>query len=380
MRFIAGPLTAPTFGGYRLSVEPIQHEFLRQAGGRFGAISGCEIVAHFGDPVHEYEVARTGVGLYPALDRGMIEVTGVDRAAWLHNLTTNAVRDLQPGDGNYAFAVNLKGRILFDLNVLVCPGAIRLDLHRRALPVAWNHFNRYLITEDVTLEDMTASLARFALVGPRAPEVAAKIGLPHAAVMAQLGPAFIDLLGKRAMVYRHEFAGVFGLEIGLPAELADEAWSHLLEVGRPADIRPVGRAALRTLRIEAGIPAWGEEIDEEVLPAETLQLDRAVSFNKGCYLGHEVIERLRSHHALPRKLVGLRLSQLPAGAASPISIRAEDKTVGRLMSFCHSPAVGAPVGLGYLVSACAHPGTTVLVATDPPIHAQVTTLPFQSVK
>ncbi len=363
-----------------MSVEPIQNEFLRQAGGHFETIPSCEIVAHFGHPAREYEVARAGAGLYPALDRGMIEITGVDRAAWLHNLVTNAVRDLQPGDGNYTFAANLKGRILFDLNVLVCPGAIRLDLDRRAVPVALNHFNRYLITEDVVIEDMTASYARFALVGPRAPEVAANAGVPETAAMAQLAPAFVDLPGQRVMVFRHDSAGVFGLEICVPAEFADEVWSHLLDVGRPAGIQPVGRSALRTLRIEAGIPVWGEEIDDQVLPAETLQLDRAVSFNKGCYLGHEVIERVRSHHALPRKLVGLRLAQLPADATLPIPLRADDKVVGRLMSFCHSPGVGAPIGLGYLLSACANPGATVVVATDPLIEAQVAPLPFQPAK
>jgi folate-binding protein YgfZ len=351
--------------------------YLASSGARIEEIRGAAVVADFGDKRNEYAAALAKAGLYPALDRGLIEVAGRDRTSWLHNLTTNAVRDLLPGDGNYTFAVNLKGRILLDFNVLVLSDSIRLDMDRRSVPEALKHFNRYIITEDVTTGDLSERTTRFVLLGPMASQVARLIGVPHASSMAQLGSITVDLLGQPALLFRHDLAGVFGLEITIPNEAAADVWSHLLEIGRSAGLRPVGRSAVRTLQIEAGIPVWGEEIDGEVLPAETLQLDRAVSFNKGCYLGHEVIERMRSHQAIPRRLVGLRMEQPPACRTPPVALQAEGKAVGRLMSCCESPAVGSVIGLGYLASAYAQPGAAVTLATDPPIEAQVISVPLR---
>lgn len=356
-----------------------QDAYLSTAGARTAAIRGMPVVTDFGDERGEYTAALSAAGFYPALDRGLIEITGRDRAVWLHNLTTNGVRDLLPGDGNYAFAVNLKGRIILDLNVLVLADRILLDLDARALSDAMRHFDRYTITEDVSTRDVSDQTARFVLLGSAAPRVADQIGMPHALAMAQLGPTSIDLFGRPALAFRHDLAGVFGLELSVPREVSENVWRHLLDIGRAVGLRPVGRSTVRILQMEAGIPVWGEEIDGEVLPAETLQLDRAVNFNKGCYLGHEVIERMRSHHAIPRRLVGLRLSGLPTGVALPVVLQADGKPVGRLMSCCHSPAVGSAIGLGYLVSASAQPGTVVALATDPPTGAQVITLPVRPV-
>src|SRR5689334_23206729 len=89
------------------------------SGARFGDVHGIEMVEDYGDVRAEYDAALKSAGLYDARDRVAIDVTGKDRATWLHNLVTNAVKTLQPGEGRYAFATNMKGRILFDLNILV---------------------------------------------------------------------------------------------------------------------------------------------------------------------------------------------------------------------------------------------------------------------
>ena len=356
----------------------LQLEYLLEGGARIGDVRGVEVAVDFGDTQSEYAAALGGAGLYPALDRGLIEVAGHDRVAWLHNLTTNTVRDLHSGEGDYAFVVNVKGRIVLDLNVLMARELIRLDVDRRAIPAALNHFGRYTISEDVSVQDLSGLQVRFVLLGPAAIRVAGLIGLPYAAAMAQLGSAGVELLGQPAMVFRNDLAGVFGLEVCVPVEAAADVWSFLLQAGRPEGLKPIGRAAVRTLQIEAGIPVWGEEIDDEVLPAETLQMDRAVSLNKGCYVGYEVVERMRSRHALPRRLVGLGLSRLPADLPRPVGLQLDGKDVGRLMSCCESPAVGSAVGLGYLLAGCVDPGSVVTVAADPPIEAHVVELPLQA--
>ena len=306
-----------------------------------------------------------------------MELVGGDRVSWLHNLTTNTVRDLRPNEGNYAFMVNLKGRIILDLNVLMGRESIALDMDRRAVPAALNHFDRYTITEDVSVRDLTGRQTRFVLLGPAAVQIAGLIGAANASAMAQLASAAVELLGRPVMVFRNDLAGRFGLELSVPAEIAGEVWSFLLDVGRPVGLRPVGRTAVRTFQIEAGIPVWGEDIDDEVLPAETSQMDRAVSLNKGCYIGHEVVERMRSRHALPRRLVGLRLSRAVAGIHLPAGLRSDGKSIGRLTSCCESPAAGSAIGLGYLPPSYADSGRAVTVAIEPPVEARVVSLPFE---
>ena len=350
---------------------------LGQAGARFAEVRALAVVTDFGDPLAEYAAATTAVGLYPVLDRALIEVAGADRAWWLHNLVTNDIRHLLSGDGNYTFAVSVKGRILMDFNVLARQDSFWLDADRRQVAAALTHFDIYIITEDVRACDLSAAYARMLLLGPKAAALAAQLHAPHAAAMSELGSTTVDLAGRPALLFRHDLADLLGLELCVPAEAAVEAWLALLEIGQSVGLRPIGRVAVRTLQIESGIPVWGEEIDGDVLPAETLQLQRAVSFDKGCFVGHEVIERMRSRRALSRKLVGLRLARLPAEGSTPVPLKVAGKTVGRLMSFCHSPAVGSPIGLGYLATTYAEPGMVVAAATDPPIDAEVVPLPFR---
>lgn len=351
---------------------------LAAMGARFEEVRGISVPADYGDPEAEYTAALSGVGLFDARERGLIEVSGKDRAAWLHNLVTNAVKTLQPGEGNYAFAINAKGRILFDCNILILPDAIWLDIDQRLVPKAMAHFERYHITEDIALADRSDVFGRIALAGPKAAEIVTALGATQAAAMASLGSTAVPLQGKHRLMVRHDLGGLFGVELYI--ETADMAacWDRLLEIGAPVGLRPAGRSAMRVLRIEAGIPLYGEEIDEEVLPAETQQIERGISFVKGCYLGQEVVERMRSRGSLARTLVGLVLAGEVA-TDKPVPLQVGDAAVGRLMSACHSFALGKPIGLGYVKTAHAQPGEKVIVAAAEPVEAEVAGLAFRRV-
>ncbi len=358
-----------------MSADPLD-DALRSAGASFDDVRGVRVAADFGDVRAEYGAALEGAALYDARERGLIELTGGDRAAWLHNLVTNAVKTLRPGEGNYAFATDVKGRILFDFNVLVLDDRIWLDVDRRLIEKAMTHADRYLIMEDAKLTDRGDAFARIALLGPRAAQVVAQLGAPHAPAMASLGSTMVTLLDKPRRLVRNDFAGTFGVELYVEAENAAACWRHLLELGQPAGLRPIGRTAVHVLRVEAGIPVCGEDIDDTVLPAETRQIERAVSYVKGCYLGQEVVERMRSHGALARTLVGLRFEGDPTiqpGAA----LQVDGTSAGRLTSVCRSFALSAVVGLGYLKTAHAQAGTRVFTESEPPAEAEVVCLPFR---
>jgi folate-binding protein YgfZ len=321
----------------------------------------------------EYAAALCGAGLHDRSYRGLIEIAGRDRAAWLSNLTTNSVTTLTPGEGNYAFALNAKGRILVDGNVLVMRDVIWLDVDRSHIAAAMKHLDRYIITEDVSLRDRSDEFARPALLGPKIADVFSSLGARQAAAMAQLQHGTLTLAGKPRVFVRHDFAGVPGVELFVESPDAEACRASLARFG----LRPIGLATVQTLRIEAGIPWPGADIDEDVLPAETLQVERGVSYQKGCYLGQEVVERMRSRGALARRLTGVRIDGevLPDVSAK---LRADGVEIGRLTSVCRSPAAGGLIGLGYAKTSHAAPGTPVhIVAANGDFAGHLAQLPFR---
>jgi len=307
--------------------------------------------------------------------------------------------------------------------------SIWLDLDRRFLETAKKHFAKYIITEDVAVADRSDEFVRFGLVGSGAVWLLSEFGAAHAAAMSQLSVGrVIDPTSALALaIMRHDFCGPFAVELFVPAEKAVDFWRAHVESGKAV---PVGDEAVQVRRIEAGIPWPGHEITEEYLPAETRQLDRAVNFQKGCYLGQEVVERMRSRHVVARQLVGLRIeapavpplkSQIfnsspcegegrgegqgvplaacppvPTGPSSALStatapplrsgfghtvLDPDGKPTGQVTSACHSPTLGCPIALAYVRTAHGTPGTQLTLAGDGPnrIPAVVMDLPFTPV-
>lgn len=346
----------------------------------------------------DYQTLLVGPALVDRSYRALLEIGGADRAVWLHNLTTNQVKNLGRGEGNYAFVLNNQGRILFDVNVLVRIDSIWLDLDRCFLETARNHFTKYCITEDVTVVDRSAEFTRFGLVGRQAPSLLTELGVSNAAAMAQLNHVTIgwpianpsrergqpvnpnrdreesDQSRRREPtvipIIRHDFCGPFAVEWFVPADRASEFRSTLIDRYRAV---PVGDDAVQVRRIEAGIPWPGREITDEYLPAETRQLERAVNYQKGCYLGQEVVERMRSRGVVARQLVGLRLDgpialPLPLGEGRgegrPQVFDPDGKPTGLVTSACHSPALNAPIALAYVKTLSSAVGTNLNITWD----------------
>jgi folate-binding protein YgfZ len=326
-----------------------------------------------------YRAVHARGGLLARDDRTVIEVTGADRAAWLNNLVTNVVKTLSPGEGNYAFATNVKGRCVFDAGILVLDDRLWLDIDRRWAEPARKHLDRYIITEDVNLALLDGAV-RFAVVGPGAGAFAARAGCGNFAPMAQWQHVAIHIDGAAARLVRNDFIGLPAADVvavepnapgaaapsGAPSTSAVPPASASLAASRALASElgfvELDRETAEVLRIEAGIPASVDDIDDDVVPPETGRIEQGISFHKGCYLGQEVIERMRAHNVLARKLVGLRL----AGDAIPtrgqaVADAASGAEVGRITSACHSVALGAPLALGYVKTSCAAPGTRVSV-------------------
>lgn len=300
-----------------------------------------------------YAVVRDGAGLCDRSSRGLLEITGADRAAWLHNLTTHQIKTLEPGEGRYTFALNVKGRILFDMNVLVRGDSFWLDIDRRWIDFAKAHFAKYIIMEDVTVTDLTEAHTRIALVGAGTGDALKALGSPRAAVVpynqiVQVAVGDVEVSG-----FRHDLVGVFAMDLVVPLASADAVVETLAGID---GVRLVSTAAVDTVRIESGIPWPVSEINDGVLPAETGQIGRAVSFNKGCYLGQEIVERMRSRDSVSRKLVLIKFDSesVPAIDAKLIF---DGKSVGAITSACRSSGGHAPIALGYVRLAQSSPET-----------------------
>ncbi len=327
---------------------------------RVSEYRGAALPARFDADADELRRVAEHGGMFDRSDRGLVRVTGRDRKTWLHNLLTNAVKTLEPMCGCYAFAIDVRGRCQFDLNILDVGEALWLDMDVQSMSTGLAHFSRYLISEDVQLADATSEFARLGIAGPDAPAAAQSLGCETAGALAPLAAAWIDAPPGRALLVRHDFAGVPGFELVVQRGAAIPWWDF---VQARSGLRPGGQETLDLLRIEAGIPWLGRDIDEKVIPPETGQAERGIHYNKGCYLGQEVIERMRSHGSLARRLVKMRVRD-GAGLVPPVEMKRDGKDVGRLTSLARDARSGDWLALGYLRTTVQDLAGTV--AGDPP--------------
>jgi folate-binding protein YgfZ len=302
---------------------------------------------------------RRGAGLFALADRGILRVEGGDRRRWLDGMLSNDVGRLAPGPGAsgcYALLLSPKGRILADLHVLLRGEAYWLELEGGVLADVRTRLERYVIADDVRLDDDSADWTRFALEGPRAPSIletacGATLGLsPEAGCDATLG-------GTPIVVAAYGWSGDPGFQLFVPRAEAPAVREALCGVGG-ADLVEGDRDTLEILRIEAGIPRLGAELDEDVFPAEAGLVARAVSLTKGCFTGQEIVARLESRGQVNHRLVGLRFEGTAAPTPGEGLDDGDGKRVGEVTSGCVSPGAGV-IGLGYVRRTLALAGTAL---------------------
>jgi len=305
----------------------------------------------------QYRQLREECGLLDRSERGKLLVRGPDAAEYLQGQLTNDVEALEPGQGQHAALLDRKGHMQADMRVLR-PAAeeIWIDTEPEALAAALRHLTMYSIGREVEIADVTAERAILSLIGPRAAEIAGTAPLPENACEST-SVAGVECLAAGARD---------GIDLIAPTAEAGRLREALLAAGAVE----VSREAAEILRIEAGAPRFGAEMDAATMPAEAGIVESAVSFTKGCYIGQETVARLHYKGRPNRRLRGLRLSA-PAGPGA--ALRLGEKEVGTLGSACVSPALG-PIGLA-IVRREAEPGAELTVGEDG-VTARVVDLPF----
>lgn len=263
-----------------------------------------------------YQALREGAAWLDLSARGRIVARGRDRARFLHNLTTNDIKKMKPGESCYAFALTAQGRIVGDLYLLCRADDFLIDTEPELREPLRAHFQKYKVADQVEFEDVTDSTVCIGVEGPAAP--AAPEGAEAAPFTATGQP---------------------GYRIYAPAGQKDVIIGQLESAG----VKRASAEDGRTVRIENGRPRYGEEIIETSLPQETQQM-HAVSFNKGCYLGQEIVERIRARGHVNRLLRRIDLDEA-AAPGTKLEYEGKEATV---MSSAYSPALGKTVALAYV--------------------------------
>lgn len=279
--------------------------------------------------------------------RGKIRVTGEDRARLLHAMSTNHVQRLKPGEGCYVFFLNAQGRILGDANLFCFEDHFLLDTEAETQTKLFEHLDRYIIADDVTLEDETARLATIAVEGPAARSALEALG----AAPPEAGFSW-NLWGD-TIVAQANSTGSDGYFLFVPSAAKDRLISQLNAAGVPQ----ATAAEARTVRIENRKPRYGEEITERYLVQETGQL-QAVNFSKGCYLGQEVVERVRSRAQIHRMLRALEIESQVVPAVG-VKLKSGGADAGEISSAAFSPRIGKTVAMAYVRAPFAEPGAEV---------------------
>jgi len=322
-----------------------------------------------------YQAAHERVAVLDRSDRGRIVVSGNDRATYLQGLFTNDIAALRPGTGCYTAYLTAQGRMIADAWVYELGDVMLLSVVGDVKDTVLARLDQFIFTEDVQLGDVTETFGQLAIVGPHAAGAVSGLTARDEAsldAMPEHGTFRAVVEGGPAIVTRTHDVGPPGFDVYGERQLVAAVRERLGREGVPL-IDP-GTAAV--LRIEAGIPLFGRDMDTETIPLEAGIEGRAISLTKGCYVGQEVIIRVlhRGHGRVARRLVGLAIDgdQIPPDGAV---IHGGDRDIGHITSAVRSPASGRPIALGYVRRESAAPGTSVSIEGTP---ASVVELPFAS--
>jgi folate-binding protein YgfZ len=355
-------------------------EKLASAGARQENYRGAETVASFGDMPTEFRALLEGCGLFDMSWQAKLVLTGEDRVRWLNGMVTNNVRDLAVGHGAYNFVLTAQGRIVGDLVAYNRGNFVLVTTDRGQTPAITEIFDRYIIMDDVEVADISDKLWAVGLAGPRAANTLQKAGIeiPQLPKEGNSGPPtqleegqVVDLVWHDVgiSVARGTHPNMDAYEIWLAAEHADAAWDALVAAGAT----PVGSEALELYRIVRGVPRYGLDISQRDLPQETEQ-KHALNFTKGCYIGQEIVERIRARAILHRTFTGFLVEGEPPEAGT--KVKDSDKNIGEITSAARLPFPSGErtVALGYLRREFEAPGTAVLIGEQ---KARVQPIPFK---
>jgi folate-binding protein YgfZ len=362
-----------------MSLTPLQDALRAQPGSGAQPLAeadyrGATTAARFTDSQAEFDALVNRCGIYDLGFRARISLTGGDRVRWMNGMVTNNIRDLAVGHGVYAFLLSPQGRILGDMFVYNQGEALVVETDRSQVEKIIATFDHYIIMDDVEVTNISDRQTAIGLTGPRSRAILNRAGIevPNLESCQMITPQCdCDCGCVGCTVICGECEPQESYEVWLAPQDAYKTWQALIAAGAT----PVGSEVLEIQRIVAGIPLYGVDIRERDLPQETEQA-RALNFNKGCYVGQEIVERIRSRGNVHRKFTGFVVEGAAAIAAGD-KIVSGDKDVGEVTSIAplRTASGEQTVALGYIRREVGIPGREVTIGA---VKATVVPLPVES--
>jgi len=368
---------------------PLKSEH-QELGAAFAEYFGCNLPANYGDAQREYKFARESVALIDKNYRCVFSFTGKDRVRYLNAMLTGNIRDLAAGHGNVSLLLNPQGRILAEVEALALEDRLLVISFAMIRARLIETFDKFIIMDDVTLEDVTDKFGTLALEGPEAAEIVRELCGTDLNALEDFAHVENTIAGISCRVIRTSAGEIPGVEFLTPRENLAALWNLLLIAVKKHGGGPVGYEALNVLRLEEGVAWYGVDFDENQIPHQASLEATHISYTKGCYTGQEIVERVRSRGQIQRRRVMLRFSgdAIPrAGeplfapsAQDSVEHDAENKTersaenpaepstenpagrgaeIGFVTRAARSPKFAAVIGMGYVRREQMDPGSKV---------------------
>jgi aminomethyltransferase len=323
----------------------------RAADAEIGEYFGTLLPSRLGEFAAEYSAAREAVALVDTNFRAFFKFSGPDAQRYVNAVLTSNVRDLNPGQGAVGLFLTPQGHILDEIETLLLDGSILAVSHAMARERTYSTFDKFIIMDDVTLEDQTSTTGSLDLVGPRAADLISELSGANLAEMPEMSHVEITLGSIPCRMVHHKLGGHSAAMLIVPREQLALLWRQMEAHVRENAGAAVGMEAINSIRLECGMPWFGSDYDEKNIPHEAGLEHSHISYEKGCYTGQEIVERVRSRGHANRRLTSLQfLAADPPAAGTKLlaSGNAAAGEVGYVTSAAFSPALQRPIGLGYV--------------------------------
>ena len=366
-------------GGLRLSETPLRHRH-EELGARLIPFAGWLMPVQYTGIVDEHRTVRSAAGLFDLGHMGQVRVSGADALPYLQLVSTNDVSVLGPGDAQYSLLPNEQGGVVDDIIIYRLPDEpgylVVVNASNHAKDVAWLRQQRSDRPDlQVDVDDVSDSLGMVAIQGPNAAAIVAELS---AIDLARLGPFQMlrtSVSGVPALVARTGYTGEDGFEFYVPHDQTGALWDSLLTAGASWGLKPIGLGARDTLRLEARMPLYGNELADDISPLEA-GLGWAVKLDKGPFVGREAIAAVKASGP-PRRTVGFRLLERAGSARHGYPVTLEGRDIGVVTSGAHSPTLGSEIGLALVEADAAGVGRPLeVVIRGRPVKAEQVKLPF----
>jgi folate-binding protein YgfZ len=321
------------------------------ANAEMGEYFGTVLPARFSEFGSEYRALRRAVALVDTNFRALFSLSGPDRQRYLNAVLTSNVRDLKTGQGTIGLLLTPQGHILAEVETFALADRILAFSHAMVRDRTFSTLDKFIIMDDVSLEDWTPSRGTLDLLGPHAAELISELAKVDIAAMPEAAHVEAKLGSIPCRIIRHTWVGHPAATLVVAREQLTPLWQELARRVRANGGLPAGMEALNSIRLESGIAWFGQDYDDKTIPHEAgLELSH-ISYEKGCYTGQEIVVRVQSRGHANRRLTGLQFLDGKAPALGTKLFVPGDpagKEAGHITSAGFSPLVGRRIGLGYV--------------------------------